>query len=175
MSGKTEKIQVHLKYKDLEQQFYAEPQEAWLLIQHFFKDFIPSFEITQKLWLSIDTQQLAKGLEGIAVFSSDGTNLLVPKIKLTDNEALLLWLTTYFLGHTLGIMASGALSKDDLQLKLGKNGKITSTRLGELIKNGLVQKTSDENFLITTMGVAQTEKEIIPKIKSKMYNKPTQP
>jgi hypothetical protein len=168
LSGKTEKIQVHLKYKELEQQFSAEPQEAWLLIQHFFKDFIPSFEIAQKLWLNIDIQQLAKDLEGIAVFSSDGVSLLVPKNKLTDNEALSLWLTTYFLGHKLGIVASCALSKDELQLKLGKSGKITSTRLGELIKNGLIQKTSEEKFLMTTMGVVQTQKEIFPKIKSKM-------
>ena len=173
MSEKSEKIQVHLKYKELQQQFSAEPQEAWLLIQHFFKDFIPSFEIAQKLWLSVDTQQFAKDLEGIAVFSSDGASLLVPKNKLTDNEALSLWLTTYSLGYRLGLIASDALSKDDLQLKLGKSGKITSTRLGELIKNGSVQKTSDEKFLMTTMGVVQTQKEIIPKIKSKMKPKPT--
>ncbi|MGD0451642.1 MAG: hypothetical protein ABSA79_11400 [Candidatus Bathyarchaeia archaeon] len=168
MSRKTEEIQVHLKYKELEQQFSAEPQEAWLLIQQFFKDFIPSFEIAQKLWLSIDTQQLAKDLEGIAVFSSDGANLLVPKNKLTDNEALSLWLTAYYLGNKLGMVNSDVLSKDELQLKLGKSGKITSTRLGELVKNGLVQKNSDEKFRMTTMGVAQTQKEIVPKIKSKM-------
>jgi hypothetical protein len=168
LSRKTEEIQVHLKYKELEQQFSAEPQEAWLLIQQFFKDFIPSFEIAQKLWLSIDTQQLAKDLEGIAVFSSDGANLLVPKNKLTDNEALSLWLTAYYLGNKLGMVNSDVLSKDELQLKLGKSGKITSTRLGELVKNGLVQKNSDEKFRMTTMGVAQTQKEIVPKIKSKM-------
>jgi len=168
LSRKTEEIQVHLKYKELEQQFSAEPQEAWLLIQQFFKDFIPSFEIAQKLWLSIDTQQLAKDLEGIAVFSSDGANLLVPKNKLTDNEALSIWLTAYYLGNKLGMVNSDVLSKDELQLKLGKSGKITSTRLGELVKNGLVQKNSDEKFRMTTMGVAQTQKEIVPKIKSKM-------
>jgi hypothetical protein len=168
LSRKTEEIQVHLKYKELEQQFSAEPQEAWLLIQQFFKDFIPSFEIAQKLWLSIDIQQLAKDLEGIAVFSSDGANLLVPKNKLTDNEALSLWLTAYYLGNKLGMVNSDVLSKDELQLKLGKSGKITSTRLGELVKNGLVQKNSDEKFRMTTMGVAQTQKEIVPKIKSKM-------
>ena len=72
------------------------------------------------------------------------------------------------LGYKLGMVDSDALSKDELQLKLGKSGKITSTRLGELIKNGSVQKTSDEKFRMTTMGVVQTQKEIIPKIKSKM-------
>lgn len=168
MSEKPEKIQVQLKYKELEQKLFAEPQEAWILINQFFKDVIPSFEIAQKLWLNIDLKQLAKELAGIAVFSVDGANLLVSKNKLTDNEALLLWLTAYYLGHKLGMSASDFLSKDELQSKLGKSSKITGTRLGELAKNGLVQKTSDEKFRVTTMGVSQTQEEIIPKIKSKM-------
>ena len=141
MSQKPEKIQVHLKYKEVEQQFSAEPQEAWLLVNQFFKEFIPSFEIAQKLWLKVDLQQLAKDLSGIVAFSSDGASLLVPKNKLTDNEALSIWLTAQYLGHKLGMAQSDCLSKEDLQTKLGKSGKITSTRLGELAKNGIVQKT----------------------------------
>ncbi len=168
MSQKTEKVQVHLKFKELEQQFSAQPEEAWLLINQFFKDFIPSFEIAQKLWLCIDVVQLSKDLDGIAVFSSDGASLLVPKNKMTDNEALALWLTVYYLGNKLGMVNGDVLTKDELQLKLGKSGKITSTRLGELSKNGLVQKTSDEKFRMTTIGVFQTQKEIVPKIKSKL-------
>jgi hypothetical protein len=168
LSEKPEKIQVQIKYKEIEQQFSADPKDAWLLINQFFKDFIPSFEIAQKLWLSIDLQQLAKDLNGIAAFSSDGASLLVSKNKLTDNEALSVWLTAYYLGHKLGMVNSDSLSKDELQMKLGKSGKITSTRLGELAKNGVVLKTADEKFRITTYGVVQTQKEVIPRIKSKI-------
>jgi len=168
LSEKPEKIQVQIKYKEIEQQFSADPKDAWLLINQFFKDFIPSFEIAQKLWLSIDLQQLAKDLNGIAAFSSDGASLLVSKNKLTDNEALSIWLTAYYLGHKLGMVNSDSLSKDELQMKLGKSGKITRTRLGELAKNGVVLKTADEKFRITTYGVVQTQKEVIPRIKSKI-------
>ena len=168
MSEKSEKMQVLLKYKDLEQKFSAQPEEAWLLINQFFKELIPSFEIAQKLWLNIDVKQLAKDMSGIVVFSSDGANLLVAKNKLTDNEALSLWLTFNFLGLKLGLLKNDALSKDELQLKLGKSSKITGTRLGELSKNGIVQKTSDEKFRMTIIGIVQTQKEIIPKIKLKM-------
>jgi hypothetical protein len=168
LSQKPEKIQVHLIYKDLEQQFSAEPQEAWLLVNQFFKDVIPFFNIAQKLSLSIDLQQLAKDLTGIAAFSPDGANLLVPKNKLTDNEALMTWLTTYYIGYKLGLVYNDSLSKDELQMKLGKSGKIISTRLGELIKNGSVQKTTDEKFKTTTFGIFQTQKEVLPRIKVKI-------
>jgi hypothetical protein len=168
LSIKAEKIQIQIKYKGIEQQFSADPQDAWLLVNQFFKDFIPSFEIAQKLWLSVDFQQLAKDLNGIVAFSSDGASLLAPKNKLTDNEALSIWLTTQYLGHKLGMLNSDSQSKDELQAKLGKSGKITSTRLGELAKNSVVQKTADDKFRITTYGVIQTQKEVIPKIKSKI-------
>ena len=128
---------------------------------------IPSFEIAQKLLLNIDIQQLASDLNGIVAFSCEGVSLLAPKSKLTDNEALLVWLTAYFLGNSLGIVGSVSLSKDELQIKLGKSGKITSTRLGELVKNELVAKVGNDGFKITTFGVNQCQKEIIPKVKVK--------
>ena len=106
------------------------PKKHGSLLNQFFKEIIPSFEIAQKLWLNIDVQQLAKDLKGIVAFSCDGASLLVPKNKLTDNEALLVWLTAYYLGYKLGLVNSDSLSKDELQTKLGKSGKITSTRLG---------------------------------------------
>ncbi len=168
MSQKPEKIQVQIKYKDVEQQFSADPQDAWLMVNQFFKDFIPSFEIAQKLWLSIDLKQLAKDLEGIVAFSSEGASMLAPKNKLTDNEALLIWLAAQYLGNKIGTLSSDSQSKDELQVKLGKSGKITSTRLGELAKNGVVQKTADDSFRVTTYGVKQAQKEVIPKIKQKM-------
>ena len=167
MSAEPEKIDVQIKYKNVEQKFTAEPQEAWLLLNKFFKDMIPSFEIAQKLLLNIDIQQLARDLNGIVAFSCEGVSLLTPKSKLTDNEALLVWLTAYFLGNKLGLVGSDSLSKDELQMKLSKSGKITSTRLGELVKNELVAKVGDDRFKITTFGVIQSQKEIIPKVKAK--------
>ena len=168
MSDKPEKICVQIKYKDVEKQFSAEPQEAWLLLNQFFKDFIPSFEIAQNLWLNLDISQLAKELNGIVAFSGDGVSLLASKNKLTDNDSLLVWLAAYFLGHKLCLVNNDSLSKDELQIKLGKSSKITSTRLGELVKNNFATKTADEKFRITTFGVVQVQKEVLPKIKSRI-------
>jgi hypothetical protein len=168
LNAKPEKITVQIKYKEIEQQFSPEPQEAWLLLNKFFKDMIPSFEIAQRLWLNIDLEQLASDLKGIVAFSDNGISLLAAKNKLRDNEALLIWLVAHFLGNKLGLVQSDSVSKDELQMKLGKSGKITSTRLGELLKNDFALKMADEKFRITTFGVLQVQKEIIPRIKSKI-------
>jgi hypothetical protein len=167
LTEKPAKVTVNIKYKDVEKTFSATPEETWLLLNKFFNQFLPSFEIVNKLRLNVDLQQLAKDCEGLIAFSPEGANLLVSKNKLTDNETLSLWLLASYLGHKLGMTDSDDLSKEELQAKLGKSGKITSTRLGELVKSDLVTKTADEKFRITTFGVAQMQKDILPKIKAK--------
>jgi hypothetical protein len=167
LTEKPEKVAVQIRYKNVEKTFSATMEETWLLLNKFFNEFLPSFEIANKLWLSVDLQHLAKDLEGLIAFSREGPNLLVPKSKLTDNETLMLWLLGSYVGHRLGLLESDMLSKEELQTKLGKSGKITSTRLGELVKNDAIIKTTDEKFRITTFGVAQMQKEILSKIKAK--------
>ena len=168
MTEKQERIAVQVKYKDMEKTFSAgSVEEAWLLLNKFFSEFVPSFEIANKLWLNVDLEKLAKDLEGVVAFSGEGSSLLVSKGKLTDNEALFLWLLASYVGHKLGLLESDALSKEELQAKLGKSGKITSTRLGELVKNDLVARTGDDEFKITTFGVVQARNEILPKVKAK--------
>lgn len=167
MTEKPENVEVRLKYKGVEKTFSAPLEEMWLLLSKLFIEFLPSFEIANKLLLSVDLQQLAKDCEGLIAFSNEGVNLLVPKSRLTDNETLLLWLLAGYVGHKLGLIESDAISKDELQVKLGKNNKITSTRLGELVKNDMIIKTREEKFSITTFGVTQMQKDILQKIKLK--------
>ena len=168
MIEKPERIAVQVKYKDVETTFSAgNLEEAWLLLNKFFSQFIPSFEIANKLWLNVDLEKLAKDLEGVVAFSGEGSSLLVSKGKLTDNEALILWLLASYVGYKLDLLRSDSLSKEELQAKLGKSGKITSTRLGELVKNDLAARTGDDKFNITTFGIVQAQKEILLKIKAK--------
>jgi hypothetical protein len=167
LTEKPAKVEVHIKYKDVEKTFSATPKETWLLLNKFFNEFLPSFEIANKLRLNVDLQQLTKDCEGLIAFSPEGPNLLVPKSKLTDNETLSLWLLASYLEHKLGMIESDALSKEELQAKLGKSGKITSTRLGELVKSDVALKTADDKFRVTTFGVVQMQNEGLPKIKAK--------
>ena len=170
MTEKVEKITAKVNYKGTEQTFQGTAQETWLMLNKFFSQLVPSFEIAQKLLLSVDVQSLAKDCEGLIAFSPEGPNILASKNRLTDNETLALWLLASYLGNKLNLLQTDALSKDELQARLGKSGKITSTRLGELVKNGMAAKNEDDTFKISTFGVSQMQKDIIPRIKSKTSN-----
>jgi hypothetical protein len=167
LTEKQGKIEVQVKYNAVEKKFSGTPEAIWLLLSKFFSEFLPSFEVANKLLLNVDLQKLAEDCEGIIAFSEEGANLMMPKSRLTDNETLLLWLLAIYLGHKLGKMETATLAKEELQTKLGKSGKITSTRLGELAKSDMVTKEADEKFKVTTYGVAQMQKYILPKIKAK--------
>jgi hypothetical protein len=52
-------------------------------------------------------------------------------------------------------------------MKLGKSAKITSTRLGELVKMDWAAKTTDDKFRMTTFGVSQMQQDVLPRIIAK--------
>ena len=165
--NQTDKVRVQISYGGVEKTFEGTLEETWLLLNKFYNEYVPSFEVAHKLQLNIDLQTLVKDCDGIIAFSNDGANILVPKNKLTDNETLALLLLASYLGNKLKLLNEETLSKKELQAKLGKTGKITSTRLGELVKTNWATKTEDEKFKITTFGVAQMQKEVIPRIIAK--------
>jgi len=162
------RITVNVRFGDVEQTFSGNAEDVWLNLNRFFGEFIPSFSIAKRLVLSVDLERLARDCEGLIAFSKEGANVLVGKDKLTDNETLLLWLLAASVGYGLGLVGSDAVAKEELQAKLGKSSKIVSTRLGELVKSDLVVKTVDDKYRITTFGVVQMQKEIIPRIKAKL-------
>jgi DNA-binding MarR family transcriptional regulator len=162
-----DELTVEIRYKGVEKKFSGNAESIWLSLSRFFNQFLPSFEVAQNLMLNVDLQKLAKDSEGIIGFAKEGPCLLVPRNKLTDNETLSLLLLARHLAHLLGNAETDAVSKEELQGKLGKDAKTVSTRLGELVKNQLVTKTTHEKYRITTFGLMQMQKDIIPKIKTK--------
>jgi hypothetical protein len=162
------RITVHVKYGDVEQTLSGGVEDVWLSVNKFFKELVPAFDVAKKLTLNVDLQQLIQDCEGIIAFSTEGANVLVPRNKLTDNEVLGLLLLAGYVGFQLGRLDSDGVSRDELQTRLGKDAKIVSTRLGELVKSEIAVKTADEKYRMTTFGVVQMQKEILQRIKAKI-------
>jgi hypothetical protein len=168
--GNEDRLTAQVRYKGVEKTFSGSVESVWLSLNRFFIEFLPSFEVAQRLTLNVDLRKLAKDAEGIIGFAKEGPCLLVQRSRLTDNETLSLLLLAGYLAHQLGNAETDAVSKEELQSKLGKDAKIASTRLGELVKNQTIVKTLNEKYKITTLGLMQMQKDIIPKIKAKRDN-----
>lgn len=168
MIGGEDEIAVLVKYKDVEKTFSGRVNDVWVSINRFFSEFIPTFDISKKIVLTVDLQELVKACEGIVAFAEEGPHLLVSRSKLTDNETLVLLLLAGYIGYKLGLVESDVVSKDELQARLGKSSKIVSTRLGELVKREIAVKTNDGKYKISTFGVVQMQKDFLPRIRAKI-------
>ncbi|MEA2089167.1 MAG: hypothetical protein U9O89_00180 [Thermoproteota archaeon] len=164
MKTKPDKIMVHVKYSGLEETFSGDVNQVWVSINRFFTETVPAFHIGRKVLLTVDLEKLVENCKDIIAVAPEGAVVLVSKDKLTDRETLMLHLLANYVGHKLGMLKADSMSKMELQNRLGKSVKITSTRLGELCREGLAEKTEKGNYKITTFGVRKVQKETLPKI-----------
>jgi hypothetical protein len=163
-----EKITVHIKYKDVEQTFVGNVNYVWVIVNNFFSQMIPSFDVAQKVLLIPDLPKLIEDFKNVIALATEGPELLIPKRRLTDTEIIQLYLLAAYMGHKLGRLSRDAISKKELQTRLGKTSKITSTRLGELCREGVAIKTEEDNYKITTIGIKRLQDELLPKIREKI-------
>ena len=168
MTEQADRMTIQVKYKNIEKTFSGSLEEVWLSVNRFFTEFLPSFEIASKLSLNVDLQKLVRDCENVIALANEGPYIMVPRNKLTDNETLALLLLASHVGYKLDKLGSDAVSREELQSKLGKDSKITSTRLGELVKNDLIMKTTEDKFKLTTFGIVQMQKEVLPRVKTKV-------
>lgn len=163
-----DRVTVHIKYKDVEQTFTGNMNDVWISVNRFFSEIAPALDAARKVVLTVDFQSLIENCRDIIAVAPEGAALLVPKAKLTDNETLSLYLLATYLGYKLGLLDSDAVSKEELRVRLGKSGKITSTRLGELCREGWVTKAGEDTYKITTIGIKSLQREVLPRIRAKI-------
>lgn len=163
-----ETITVQIKYQDVEQTFAGNVNDVWISINRFFSEMIPALEVARKVVLTVDLEKLIDDCKNIIAVAPESPTLLVSKQKLTDGETLALYLLAAYIGNRLGLLNIDTLSKEELQAGLGKSAKITSTRLGELCREGLATKTEEGNYKITTIGIKRLQEEALPKIRERI-------
>jgi len=169
MMGEAEHVvTVHVKYGEVEQTFTGNVNDVWVSVNKFFGEMIPAFGIARKVTLTVDLAKLIEDFKDVIAVAPEGPEVLVAKEKLTDSETLQLFLLAAYIGYRLGKLSSETMTKEELAAKLGKNMKITTTRLGELMKDGFVNRTEEGNYKVTTIGVKKLLDEALPRIRAKL-------
>ena len=163
-----EKITVHVKYRDVEQTFVGNVDDVWVSVNRFFSQVIPSFDVARKVMLTVDLQKLIEDVDGVIAIAPEGPELLISKQNLTDSETIQLYLLAAHIGYRLGHLSRDSFSKEEIQTRLGKSSKITSTRLGELCREGMATKTGEGDYKISTIGIKRLQEETLLKIREKI-------
>lgn len=153
-------VTVNVKYGGMEQTFTGDANDVWVSVNRFFGEMIPTFDMARKVTLTVDLAKLIEDFKDVIAIAPEGPELLIPKDKLTDSEVLQFHLLAAYVSFRLGKRLTDAMSKEELQAKLGKSVKITATRLGELVKQGTTVKTEDGAFRIATIGVKKLQEDL---------------
>ena len=153
-------VTVHVKYSGMEQTFTGDANDVWVSVNRFFGEMIPTFDMARKVTLTVDLAKVIEDFKDIITIAPEGPELLIPKDRLTDSEILQFYLLAAFVSFRSGKRLTDAMSKEELQAKLGKSMKITATRLGELVKQGIVTKTDEGAFRIATIGIKKLQEEL---------------
>jgi len=153
-------VTIHVKYGDVEQTFSGNVNDVWISVNKFFSESIPAFDVARKVTLTVDLAKLVEDFKDVIAIAPEGPEVLIPKEKLTDSEALQFYLLAAYVGYRLGKQPADAMTKEELQVKLGKSMKITTTRLGELVKQGNVIKTNEGDYRIATIAIKKLQEEL---------------
>lgn len=161
-------VTVHIKYMDFEGIFSGDADEVWVDVNRFFSQKIPHFTIARSVLLTVDLEEVVEASRNLVAVSEEGPVVLVLKKKLTDSENLLLILLAAYVGGRLGIWERLWLNGKELQAWLGKSGKIISTRLSELSRQGIITKMENGGYQLSTYGAKHLVEEVLPKIRNKI-------
>jgi len=153
-------VSVVVRYAGVEKTFTGNVNDVWVSVNKFFSEMIPAFDIARKVTLTVDLARLVEDFKDVVAIAPEGPELLVGKEGLTDSETLQLYLLAAYVGYRLGKLPNETMTKEELAVKLGKNMKITATRLGELVKEGSVVRAEDGSFKIATIGVKRLQEEL---------------
>jgi hypothetical protein len=159
---------VHVKCGNVEETFSGDVESVWVNVNRFFGKLVPLLDVVRGVVLTVDLNEVVDAGKGLVAVGEEGPVVLVSKEKLTDIEGLLLMLLGAYIGSRLGVLGKGWLSRDELQRWLGKSGKIVGTRLGELCREGLVVRTEEGVYRLSTFGVKRLVDEILPQVRSKV-------
>lgn len=161
-------VTVHIKYEGVEETFTGSVDDVWAGVNRFFSRMIPLFNVARGVVLSADLGEVVRACEDLVAVGEDGAVVLVDRRRLTDSEGLSLMLLGSWVGGRLGVLERVWLSRAELQGWLGKSGKIVGTRLGELCREGLVVKTDEGNFRLSTFGVKRLVEVVLPQVRDKV-------
>jgi len=155
----SEKVKVHIELGDAKANFEGDVNQVFELTVRFLTQICPNLKILQRLIYTPDITKLAEKIEGIIEISPEGP-IMPSSLDIPTRDAVCLVLLGAYLGKALGVLSKDSISSRDLARITGKARKTVSNEMPRLISEGVVERTSEGEYRLTTLGIRKTEKII---------------
>jgi len=153
------KLRVHVEFGGMTATFEGDADEVFKALSHSLVQACPNLETIQRLVYAPDLVRISENLVGLVELTSEGP-ILVSVGDLSASKVMCLALLGAYIGHRFGKLSKGTLSSSELSRITGKAKKTVMNELPQLVSRGYAERTSEGEYLITTLGVKETEKII---------------
>jgi len=151
-----EKLKVHIELGEAKADFEGDVNQVFELTVKFLTQIYPNLDILRRVVYTPDIIKLAEKIEGLIEITSEG--LILPfDLDAPARDAVCLALLGAYLGKALGKLPKDALSTRHLARIVGKARKTISNEMPRLISDGLIERTLEGEYRLTTLGIRKTE------------------
>jgi len=150
------KLRVHVEFGEVKADFEGDADEVFKAVSRFLLQAYPNLETVQRLVYTPDLIKISEDLVGLVELTSEGP-ILVSVGDLSATRVMFLALLGAYVGHKLGKLSKDTLSSNELAVITGKAKKTVMNELPQLVSNGYIQRTSEGEYFITTLGIKRTE------------------
>ena len=153
-------LNVSISINDIKVQFNGSPESVLSSVISFISKQIPAIEIAKKVMLNYSVSELVEKFNEFVKITPEGPIIMpISDIKLSDKEAVALYLVAMRIGKLLGKADNELVSINQIQMATALNPKSVSSRISELVKSGYVSKETEKSgsqtgaYLINTSGI----------------------
>jgi hypothetical protein len=157
VSGET-RLRVQVEYGQMKADFEGSVDEVFEATLRFLTQVCPNLEIVQNIAYTPDLVKISKELAGLLKVTGEG--LIMSVHDLPASKMISLALLGAHAGDKLGKLSKDTLSSNDLAVVTGKARKTVMNEMPRLMDQGYVERTSEGEYLITTLGIKRTEEMI---------------
>lgn len=162
----SDKVELHLRYKDHNLDIAGEPDDVVKEILLFFSKIFPQLQLLSKLTLSIDTQQLLQACVDILAITPEGIVVKANTSNLKDQERILLHLTKAKLASMTGSRSKETMMTEEIASSINGKGGTVAGRLSELVSQGLTERVGKGEYRVTTLGLEHFINTIVPLLRA---------
>ncbi|MEM2248698.1 MAG: winged helix-turn-helix transcriptional regulator [Candidatus Bathyarchaeia archaeon] len=169
MVGGEETLELTVKYRDVEAKFSGRPDEVIRAFFGFMSRVLPAYDFASQLTLTIDLEDLLRGIRGLIAFAPEGPVITVPREKVGgDRNLIMLNLIRAYVGYRTGRLEKDTLSMAEITASTGVKSGTVAARLSELTDMGLVERVGRGEYRVTTLGVKFFLDDVLPKIRAEV-------
>jgi len=148
-------VKVDVEYGSIKATFTGDVNSIYETVSRFLAKNLPELDLAKKIQLKYDVKDLIDNFSDYIRITEEGPRVISGE-SLSLKHKIAMQLVAAKLSYLLSSGQSSGLSIQEISSYIGASSKSVSSRLSELVKEGHVERISNEKgnlYMITTTGI----------------------